>query len=248
MIGKEICGLIPAREGSKGIPHKNIIDLEGHPLIAYSIALAKLSKHINRVVVSTDSEEIAKIALKYGAEVPFLRPKKFATDKSTDLEFVEHALGWFEKNEGRIPDYLVHLRPTTPLRDPQIVDKAIRLMVNNRGATALRSVHETRESPYKLLGMENGYLVGLFPNDPRVEYYNLPRQAFPPVYQPNGYVDILESENILKTGRLHGEKTLGFVTEDVGELDRMEDIERIQYFLKRKEYIIYEYLRGNCQK
>jgi CMP-N,N'-diacetyllegionaminic acid synthase len=245
---RETIAIIPARGGSKGIPHKNIIDLEGYPLIAYSIVAAKLSKLINRIVVSTDSEEIAEVALKYGAEVPFLRPKKFATDNSTDLEFVQHALSWFKKNEGHAPDYLVHLRPTTPLRDPQVIDKAARSILNDPHATALRSVHEIRESPYKLLGIEKGYLVGLFPNDPRPEYYNLPRQEFPPVYQPNGYIDILVSEYILKTGKLHGDKILSFITQDVGELDKKEDVERIQYLLEKKEYTIYKYLRRNYSK
>lgn len=248
-MGKEnIVAIIPARWGSKGIPHKNIIELEGFPLLAYSIAAARLSKLITRIIVSTDSTEIAKIALRFGAEVPFLRPKKYATDKSNDLGFVQHALRWFQKKENRIPDYLVHLRPTTTLRKPELIDKAIRFMTGNPRATALRSVHEIRESPYKLLGMEKGYLVGLFPNDPRPEYYNLPRQAFPPVYQPNGYVDVLVGKYVLETNRLHGDKVLGFITEDIGELDKLDDVERIEYLLNRKEYEIYKFLSESYKK
>lgn len=243
MNKERIVAIIPARSGSKGIPHKNIIDIEGFPLIAYSIIAARLSKTINRVVVSTDSQEIADIAIKYGAEVPFLRPKKFATDKSTDIEFVKHALDWFQNNEGSIPKYLVHLRPTTPLREPEIIDKALRLVFKTPEATSLRSVHEIRESPYKLLGMEKGYLVGLFPDDPRPEYYNLPRQEFPPVYQPNGYVDILISKQILTNNNLHGDNVLGFITEDCGEIDKKEDLETVKYFLKKNKYNIYKYLR-----
>jgi len=248
-MGKEdIVAIIPARGGSKSIPHKNTIDLDGFPLLAYSIAAARLSKLITRIIVSTDNAEIADIALKFGAEVPFLRPKKYATDKSTDLEFVQHTLRWFQKKENRTPDYLVHLRPTTPLRKPRQVDNAVRLMIENPKATALRSVHEIRESPYKLLGMENGYLIGLFPNDPRPEYYNLPRQAFPSVYQPNGYVDVLVCKNVLETNRLHGDKVLGFITEDVGELDKIEDIERIEYLLSKNEYEIFRFLNSNYRK
>jgi len=183
---KLIYAIIPARGGSKGIPKKNILSIGGFPLIAYSIAAARLCKKIDRIVVSTDSSEIAKIALKFGAEVPYLRPKKFATSKSPDIEFVKHALDWFEKKEGLIPDYLVHLRPTSPLRQPETIGNALRLLLHSRSATSLRSVHELRESPYKLFEIKDGYLTGLFSGDPRSEYYNLPRQSFPPVYQPTG--------------------------------------------------------------
>lgn len=244
--GVNITALIPARGGSKGIPSKNIIEVEGFPLIAYSIAAAKLSKVIDRIVVSTDSPKIADIAVKYGAEVPFLRPKKYATDKSPDIEFVKHATDWFIENEGNAPKYFVHLRPTTPLRKPANIDKAVRLLFKNSRATALRSVHEIRESPYKLFKMEKGYLRGLFPDDPRPEYYNLPRQSFPPVYQPNGYVDILISKQVLSGKGLHGGRVLGFVTEDSGEIDKKQDVEIVDYLLKKHKYDeILEYLKNN---
>lgn len=241
--GKTIYAIIPARGGSKGVPKKNIIDLGGFPLIAYSIITAKLSKHIDRVIVSTDSEEIATIAKKYGAEVPFLRPAELATDKSTDIEFINHALKWFKDNEQKTPDYIVHLRPTTPLRDPELVDKAIKSIAENPTATSLRSGYEIRESPYKLFGIENGFFTGLFPSDPRPEYYNLPRQAFPPVYQPDGYVDVLVSDYVMKTGRLHGDKILAFVSPDVGEVDTLEHLKFINYSLEKQEYTIYQYLK-----
>ncbi len=242
---KTVFAVIPARGGSKGIPKKNIVDLGGFPLIAFSIAAAKLSHNIDRVVVSTDSEEIAETAKKYGAEVPFLRPAEFAADASGDIDFIRHALKWFEEREGKTPDYLVHLRPTTPLRDPKLVDRAIEEMIKNEEATSLRSGHEIRESPYKLFGIENGFFVGLFPNDPRPEYYNLPRQSFPPVYQPDGYVDILKTEFILKTDRLHGDKILAFVSPDTGELDKIEDLDFIAHKLKSGNFEIYEFLRKN---
>lgn len=248
LMGKEFVAIIPARGGSKGIPRKNIINISGFPLIAYTIVAAKLSKFIDRVVVSTDDNEIAKIALQFGAEIPFLRPKKYATSKSTDLEFVQHALNWFQENEGNAPDYLVHLRPTTPLRDPVVIDKAIKIMLEDQQATALRSGYEIRESPYKLLKIEKGFFKGLFPDDPRPEYYNLPRQSFPSVYQPNGYVDILKSNYILNSGRLHGDKIIGFITKDVGELDKMEDLKMMEYLLHKEEFDIYKHLTNNFSK
>ena len=121
----EVVAIIPARSGSKSVAHKNIKLLSGHPLIAYSIAAAQLSKSIGRIIVSTDSEHYAGIAKKYGAEVPFIRPAKLSEDKSGDREFLEHAMEWMAENEGFQPEYWVHLRPTTPLREPRIIDEAI---------------------------------------------------------------------------------------------------------------------------
>ena len=242
---KKIIAIIPARGGSKSIPKKNIIDLAGFPLIAYSIAAAKLSKYISRVVVSTDSEEIAEISKKYGAEVPFLRPAEFATDTSGDFEVFKHAMDWMKQTEGYLPEYWVHLRPTTPLRDPELVDKAIEQFIQNREATSLRSGHELRESPYKCFAIENGFFVGLFPQDSRPDYTNLPRQSFPPVYQPDGYVDVIKSETVMEKGIFHGQKIMAFVSPDAGELDRPEDLDFIRFNLERKKYKIYEFLKNN---
>jgi CMP-N,N'-diacetyllegionaminic acid synthase len=235
--------LIPARGGSKGFPKKSIAPLGGFPLIAYSIAAAKLSKKIERVIVSTDDEEMAEIARKFGAETPFMRPKELAQDNSSDIEFVEHALFWLLKNEGAVPEYLVHLRPTTPLRKPEDIDRAIELLKAHHEATSLRSGHEIRESPYKLFGIEDCYFTGLFPQDSRPEYWNLPRQAFPPVYQPDGYVDILRTDFVQKTHTMHGDKILAFVSPNTGEIDKQEDFAFAEYTLKNGRWEIYERLK-----
>ena len=124
-MNKKIYALIGARGNSKGVLNKNIRDLGGHPLIAWSIIAAKKCKLISRVIVSTDSEKIMDIAKNYEAESPFLRPAKFATDEATDLDWILHALEWFKKEDIDQPDLLVHLRPTTPLRDTKIINKAI---------------------------------------------------------------------------------------------------------------------------
>lgn len=240
-----VVAIIPARGGSKSIPKKNIVNLGGFPLIAYSIVAAKLSKKINRVIVDTDSEEIAGISKKFGAEIPYLRPKKFATDTSTDLDFMKHSIEWFKKNEKGIPDLIVHLRPTTPLRDPFHIDEAIEKITKNKKATGLRSGHEIRESPYKLFGIANDFFIGLFPQDERPEYWNLPRQAFPPVYQPDGYVDIVIPKFILRTDKLHGSKILSYISPDTGEIDKMEDLKFAEYNLHKGDWGIYKYLKNN---
>lgn len=239
-----IVAIIPARGGSKGIPKKNIKLLGGYPLLAYSIAASKLSLKIDRTIVSTDSQEIADIALSYDAEVPFLRPKEIAKDTSLDIEYVRHILKWFQDNEKYPPEYLIQLRPTTPLRDSSLIDKAIEKILNNKKATSLRSAHETSESPYKFFKIENGFFVGLFPDDPRPEYYDLPRQVFPPIYHPNGYVDIIKTKTVLNASSLYGSKILPFITPVVGELDRPEDFEYVEFILRSKRNKVYEFL-GN---
>ena len=112
----EILALIPARGGSKGIPRKNIRNFAGYPLIAWSIAAAKQSELVTRIIVSTDDEEIAAVAREYGAETPFLRPAEFAQDNTTDLPVFEHALQWLEENEDYQPEIVIQLRPTSPIR------------------------------------------------------------------------------------------------------------------------------------
>jgi CMP-N-acetylneuraminic acid synthetase len=235
--------LVPARSGSKGIPKKNIKLLAGYPLLAYSIIASRLASKIERTLVSTDSEEFAEIARYYGAEVPFLRPGEISRDTSLDIEYIRHALDWFQTNEGKQPDYLVILPPPNPLRDPALIDKAIDKILHNKEATSLRSAYETQESPYKLFGIKDDYYVGLFPDDPRPEYYNLPRQTFPPVYHPNGYVDIIKRQTVTELGSLNGPKILSFITPKVGDLDRPEDFEFVEFVLSRHKNPVYEYLK-----
>ena len=245
----EVITIIPARGGSKGVPHKNIKLLGGYPLIAYSIVASKLSTKIQRTIVSTDSEMIADLALKYGAEVPFIRPKEFAKDTSPDIDFVVHALNWFQDNEGTRPEYLVHLRPTTPLRDIGLIDKAISRIRNDSEATSLRSVQELGEAPEKYFrANEAGYLTGLFPDDPRPEYYNLPRQAFSPAFYPNGYIDIIKSEYVLKNNKLHGPKMIGFITPKTTEVDTPDDFYFLEYELNKHGNALSDYLEKNFIK
>jgi len=243
-----VIAIIPARGGSIGVPKKNIRLLNGFPLIAYSIAAAKLSKTVERVLVSTDNKEIAHIAKKYGAEVPFIRPAEYATSASPDRDFVIHALTWLKENESTEPEYLIHLRPTTPLRDPAHIDEAVGLIRKHPEATALHSGHELRESPYKLLGIENGFFTGLFPNDPRPEYYNLPRQSFPSVYQPDGYVDIIVSKHALSSPSLHGPKILSYISPDTGEIDTVQDFTFTEYNLEKKVWEIHAYLKEHFKE
>lgn len=241
-----IIAIIPARGGSKGVPGKNIKLLQGYPLLAYSVAACRSSKRIERTIVSTDSESIAALARKYGAEVPFMRPTELARDKSPDIEFVLHAIRWMDEHEGTAPEYLVHIRPTTPLRDPALIDQAIEQLVRDPVATSLRSVQELGEAPEKYFRVDTkGYLTGLFPHDPRPEYYNLPRQSFPPAYYPNGYVDILKVPYVIEHQKMHGDRIIGFVTPRVTEVDTMDDFNMLALELSAKGHLLYDHLRNN---
>jgi len=228
--------LIPARAGSKGIKDKNISLVNGYPLIAFSIKVALACELIDKVVVSTDSNEISNIALSYGAEVPFLRPIELSNDLSVDIEYVKHFLDWCYLNNINL-EHLVLLRPTTPLRCTELIEAAIYSIVNNSKATSLRSVHELTEPPQKMLRINNGFLDGFFQEDERKEYFNLPRQSFQPAYQPNGYIDIVKPSCIVDS--LFGDYCLPFITDTVVEIDTTENLEYLRYITKRDGY---EYL------
>lgn len=227
--------IIPARSGSKGVPGKNIKLLGGIPLFAFSIIAAKMMPSVSRVIVSTDSEEYAQIAKDYGAEVPFLRPNEISGDKSTDFDLFLHALNWFKENENLIPDYILHLRPTTPLRNPQIMEDAVKLFIENKNlASSLRSGHSAPESPYKwFLKDDENYFKGLR-DDLTPEKVNLPRQSFPSVYIPDGYIDILKSSVILTTGTLHGDKMLVFESPFCVEVDTKDDFEYLEFQIQKE--------------
>jgi len=154
----EVLALIPARKNSKGLKNKNIKIINNHPLLAYSIEAAIRSKCINRVICSTDSIKIRKIANKYGAETPFLRPKKYSTDTSTDISFIKHALSWLKNNENYRPDLIIHLRPTSPIRYICHIDEAIKKMQSSKTADSLRAVSFPTTTPYKMWTIKNNYL------------------------------------------------------------------------------------------
>jgi len=242
MAKPNIVALIQARGGSKGVPKKNIRSLGGFPLIAYSIIACKLAKLIERTIVSTDDEEIAAVARKFGADVPFMRPAEFAQDDSTDMEVIQHAIDWFEENEQYAPEYWMQIRPTTPLRDPDFLNGAVENILSHPEATSLVSVHEIPESPGKMFGMNDGYLHGLCPMDPRPEYFALPRQAFPPAYFGNGYVDIVKTQTSKHYNSCYGPRMLAFKTPDTGEVDVESDFKKLNYFLQSGQHTVYEYL------
>jgi YrbI family 3-deoxy-D-manno-octulosonate 8-phosphate phosphatase len=211
MVEKKVLAIVPARGGSKSIPRKNICPFAGHPLLAYSIAAGLQAKLVDRVIVSTDDEEIADVARQYGAEVPFLRPSELAMDSTPDLPVFEHALLWLEKNEDYIPDVVVQLRPTTPVRPPDCVDRGISILLDHPNADSVRAVIPSGQNPYKMWRiMEDGVMTPLLEGGIR-EAYNKPRQELPPTYWQTGHLDVFRRDLIFEEHSMSGKYILPLV-------------------------------------
>ncbi len=229
----KVAAIIPARSGSKGVPHKNIRKVKNHSLLDWSISACKKSNLIDDIYISTDSEEYQNIAISLGGEAPFLRPKEFSTDISTDYEMIKHFLDWMKSNKS-IPDYLVHIRPTTPLRDPMIIDKAIKTFMEDENSTALRSVHQMSESAYKTFEIsKNGNLKPVGSTGNQIDNSNKPRQLFPETYVANGYVDVLKTNFIIEFSNIHGDKVMPFLTENTVEIDCEQDFQYLNFLIEQ---------------
>jgi N-acylneuraminate cytidylyltransferase len=225
----EVLALIPARGGSKGIPRKNLRSVGGRPLVARAIDHARGSRLISRVIVSTDDAAIADIARSAGADVPFERPVELAQDATLDLPVFVHALRWLAEREAYRPELVVHLRPTSPFRDPARIDAAIELMLEHPEADALKSVSLALQTPFKMWRRQGPYLQPLLDQPGVPEFYNLPRQSLPRVLWQNGYVDVLRSRVLLERGLMHGERILAFETgDDHIEIDDVASLERAE--------------------
>jgi N-acylneuraminate cytidylyltransferase len=227
-----VLGVIPARAGSKGIANKNLAKIGSKSLLEWSIRSALLSKKINKVMVSTDSQEYGEMSEALGAGVPFLRPAELAQDLSTDYDFMSHLIFELE-SRSVFPKFIVHLRPTTPFRDPRIIDEAISFFVESeRQYTSLRSIHEMSESAYKTFEMDsNGILMQAFNHSYDLDSANSARQKFPLTFNPNGYVDVLSVDFIKRYKRLHGNRVYGFKTPMVTEVDNSKDLEMLNHQL-----------------
>lgn len=212
-----ILALIPARKGSTSIKNKNLVKIDNKPLIYFPIKVAKKSKLINRIIVSTDSDKIKKVSLKYGAEVPFLRPKKISGYLSKDIEFIKHAIKILKKDKYQ-PDLIIILRPTTPFREAKIIDSAIKEMVKEK-YDSLRSVSIAKETPYKMWLKKNNLIKPLF-GFKKIKYSNYPRQKLNKVYWQNGYIDITKPETVKKYKNELGKKIAFFeIKSNIFEID-----------------------------
>lgn len=228
----EVLALIPARGGSKGIPRKNIRLFAGHPLIAFSIAAGLQAETVTRVIVSTDDEEIAAIAREYGAEVPFLRPAHLALDDTPDYPVFLHALRWLEEREGYRPDIIVQLRPTSPIRPRDLVDRGVRLLLEHPEADSVRAVVPSGQNPFKMWRIEDdGYMRPLLSVEGIPEPYNAPRQRLPQTFWQTGHLDVMWRRTLLEKGSMTGQRILPLLVEPryTVDLDNPWDWERAEW-------------------
>jgi YrbI family 3-deoxy-D-manno-octulosonate 8-phosphate phosphatase len=217
----EVLAIIPARGGSKGIPRKNIREFAGYPLIAYSIAAGLQSETVTRTILSTDDEEIAAVARQWGAEAPFMRPTELASDQALDLPVYQHALQWLKDNEGYQPDVVVQLRPTSPVRPVDCVDRAVNMLLQNPEADCVRGVVPAGQNPYKMWRRDenSGQISPLLHVPGIAEPFNAPRQILPPVYWQTGHIDAIRPDSIMKKNSMTGDRILGMVIDPQYTID-----------------------------
>ena len=240
--------IIPARAGSKGIVSKNISLLEGHPLLAYSIAAAKLSNKINDVYVSTDSEEFAKIAENYGAVVLYLRPNNISGDDSLDVDFFKYHIDFIKKNNLKLPNFFVNLRPTTPLRVSSVIDHAIEKFIACKDATSLRSAHKINITPYKMFRRNGNYMTPYLLKKGIKESHSAARQLFEDAFVGNGYIDVINPDLVDESGKLYGDNIYLYETDIVSDIDRLQDLVNTPNDLNEEKYRpLLNYIEG-CKK
>jgi CMP-N,N'-diacetyllegionaminic acid synthase len=210
---ESIVALIPARAGSKRVPDKNIRLLAGHPLIAYTIAAAIQSGIFSAVIVSTDSAHYAEIARYYGAEVPFLRPPEFSGDLSPDIEWVEYTLNRL-RGEGRTHDCFSILRPTSPFRLPETIQRAWREFAAEEGVDSLRAVEKCKQHPGKMWVVRGRRMLPLLPlNPPQQPWHSSQYQSLPEVYAQNASLEIAWCRVVLDGRTIAGAVLMPFFTE-----------------------------------
>ena len=229
-----IYAVIPARSGSKSIKDKNIIKLNGKPLIQYSIELANQIKSVKKIIFTSDSDRYLNIAKKFSNKlVLHKREKNISGDRSTDFQFFKSCIEYIKKNQIIMPDLFIHLRPTTPIRNIKVVNKAIGLFKNSK-FTSLRSVHLNPASSYKHFEIKNNKLVTIFKRDSFLDISNFSKNDYPKTYIPNGYVDIIRTKNIYK-GHIHGNKVMPYITDTVYEIDSLDELDLIKKLMANEK-------------
>ena len=224
-----ILGIVGARSGSKSIPNKNIRPLLGKPLLAWIIEAAKRSPLVTRLILSTDSEDYAKIGREYGAETPFIRPAELANDDASDIDFLTHAVLWLEKNEGWKPDIILRLPPTAPLCKTESIDACIKLLLDDKEATSSRTIVTAPKHPYKLWKKDGDALIPFMPKELTgyKEPSNMPRQKYPPAYAHVDCIavrrDVLINEQLLTGNRVR--------YHEIGKLDAVDIDTEIDFLL-----------------
>jgi len=212
-------GLIPARSGSKRVADKNIRPLGGHPLIAYTISAAIQSGVFTAVIVSTDSERYAEVARHYGAEVPFMRPPQFSGDTSPDFEWVEYTLRRLSA-EGRAYDCFSILRPTSPFRLPETIQRAWSEFCAETGVDSLRAVEKCSQHPGKMWVIRGRRMLPLLPFGPAEQpWHSSQYPSLPEIYVQNASLEIAWSRVVFEERTIAGTVVMPFLTRDAEGFD-----------------------------
>ena len=222
-----VIALIPARSGSERVPHKNVRPLAGHPLIAYAIATARQAGIFDRVVLSTDSEEIAEIARWYGAEVPFLRPAEYATSISPDIEWIAYTLEQLPERY----DLFAIVRATNPFRGPDALRRGLEQLLATPEADSIRAVERVKQHPGKTWVLEGSTMRPLLDQSHlEVAWHAGQYQALPHVYVQNSALEIAWTRVVTEHGTREGEVLAPFLTQSLEgfNVDDEEDWERAE--------------------
>jgi len=228
-----VIAIIPARKGSKGLPGKNIRELCGKPLIAWTIETAKKSKYIDVVLVTTDCKDIAKTAKKFGACVPFIRPDELATDNASSFDVVSHVLDFYNKNDNRQFYYSVLLEPTSPLREDDDIDRMLEMLERcNMDFDSIISIGEVNEHPSIIKRIDGKRITPFCSN----LHQKTRRQDNEPAYYPYGVAYINKTETLLKEKTFYTKNTTYFKIKRYQnyEIDDLFDFLCVESVMKNK--------------
>lgn len=218
MADPQVLAVIQARSGSKGVPGKNIRHLLGKPLMGWMIEAARRCRRIDRLILSTDSPEYARIGRSFGAETPFLRPAEWATDAATDLDVLTHALTQLKAQEGYEPQITVRLQPTNPTFPTTLIDQGIEMLLSRPEADSLRPVTLSPKHPFKMwrFAPEGEWIEPLLPAEGTGlrEPYNLGRGQLPSVWVQVGAMEVIRSQVILQQKSMAGRRVLGLAVQE----------------------------------
>jgi CMP-N,N'-diacetyllegionaminic acid synthase len=229
--GKSVVGVIPARSGSKGLPKKNIMDLCGKPVIAWSIEAGLASKYIDTLVVSTDSKEIADIAIACGAAVPFIRPSTLATDEALTIDVISHVLMFYKSQFKTVFDYIILLEPTSPIREKKDIDSMLEKLDNSQDHfDSIISLGKVHEHPHNMKRIQAQLAKNFFPDSPLVTR----RQDSESAYFPYGVAYISKTQSLLEMRTFYQPRTTFYIINrhQCFEIDDIYDFISIEAILK----------------
>ncbi len=232
---KTFLAIIPARGGSKGLPGKNIKELCGKPLIAWSIEAGLKCKYLDEVMVTTDYQNIVEVSKQYGAIVPFLRPNKLASDTTTSFDAIKHTIEYYKNELNKEFDYIVLLEPTSPLRESSDIDKAIEVLLDSDVDSIVGICRTEDQNPvFLVLKNEKSFISGYENKEMKV----LRRQDIKDVYFFEGTIYISKTNVLLDKKTFYHENTIGYEVPKYKslEIDDMDDFVMVEAIMKHKGY------------